>query len=516
MTTQSHGPRAFILARFERLFGPEREERGVIAIIAALLMTVMLFATALSVDIAGRVAELRRDQAAADLAALDAIQGPGAASYQSVACANANQNKIWSCTGPTAFVTATAVTVNGTPGVKVIVTTPYNDFFGRSSSEMSRSAVAENTGMAQFLIGTTLVELTAELGPVGAADLNLVGYNGLASGNVTLGALAAQLGFSALSADQVLGSTASVEQLVTASSNLVTPGDPTESASLSALGTALESQDTDKAQLSLGTILGLQKGSGVGLGATINMLQVVTAAAQLANQKAGLSVNLTAGLPANVTAASLSVTALSPPTLSPYGPVGITATNTQVSVNAMMNLNVTLADLAVVQLALPLTLTLGGATGTLQAIDCSGGVPVDIQLGTALQPVTALVGPGTGTVSSLLGVTLANVSGSVALTGTPVSGTVVTEANNFVTSSNPTPVTVNSPLSTATSNLNLQILVATLGLTNAVIDNAVNVALPGTLQALATSLDGASFGVNVDSVDYLGVKAACQAPRLVG
>lgn len=521
MTTQSHGAMAFILARFERLFGPEREERGVIAIIAALLMTVMLFATALSVDIAGRVAEVRRDQAAADLAALDAIQGPGASSYQSVACANANQNKIWSCTGPTAFVTATAVTVNGTPAVQVIVTTPYNDFFGRTSSEMSRSAVAENTGMAQFLIGTTLAELTAELGPVGAADLTAVGYDGLISGNVTLRALAAQLGLSGLSADQVLGSTVSVRQLVNASANLVSPGNPTESASLSALGTALVNQPIDTSQnQSLAGILGLQKGDGVGLGTTVNMLQAVSAAAQLANESAGLSASLAVSqLPANVTAASVTVTALTSPTLSPYGPVGVTATATQVSADVTMDLNVTLADGTVDQVVLPVTLTLGGATGTLQAIDCTSGVPVDIQLATAFQAVTAVVGPGTGTVSNL-GVALATIgSGSVALTGAEVTGTVVTEANNFVTSADPTPVTVTTPTATATANLSLSLTPAGLlqtGLTNSTIDHAFNRALPLSLQALAGTLNRASYGVNVDGVDYLGVKAACQVPRLVG
>ena len=280
----------------------DRSERGAITIVAAAFLTVLVFAAALSVDIGGRVQEIRRAQATADLAALDASRDLSSdAATQDLAWRSALRNKV-DHTKPGYAVTATRGTVsNGTftatgsypTSVQVRVTTPYHDFFGGTSASLSATGVATNTGLAQFVIGATLVTINAGLGPFGSVSLGLVGYNGLASGNVTLGALATQLGFSALTPDQVLASQVSVGQLATASSNLLAASDPGASANLSALGATLLSQAyNNNNKIPLGDALGLKQGTGVGLGASVNLLQVVSGSIQLANQKAGINLNL--------------------------------------------------------------------------------------------------------------------------------------------------------------------------------------------------------------------------------
>ena len=74
------------------LLGHAEGDRGVIAVLAAFLLTVTVTSAALSLDIAGRVAEVRRDQATADLAALDAARNLVLA--QTLAATSARRNGV--------------------------------------------------------------------------------------------------------------------------------------------------------------------------------------------------------------------------------------------------------------------------------------------------------------------------------------------------------------------------------------------------------------------------------------
>ena len=87
----------------------DRSERGAITIVAAAFLTVLVFAAALSVDIGGRVQEIRRAQATADLAALDASRDLSSdAATQDLAWRSALRNKV-DHTKPGYVVTATVV-----------------------------------------------------------------------------------------------------------------------------------------------------------------------------------------------------------------------------------------------------------------------------------------------------------------------------------------------------------------------------------------------------------------------
>ena len=504
------------------VLGHAEGDRGAIAVLAAFLLTVTVTSAALSLDIAGRVAEVRRDQATADLAALDAVRN--LASAQTVSAASARRNGVdntRSGNTVTALLGQLSV-VNGrnvfsaggaNNAVRVTVSTPYNDFLGGLKGHMVASASATtSTGMAGFSIGATLVDLNAGLAKFGAT-LALIGYNGLAAGTVTLGALATKLGLSALTPDQVLATQVTVGQIVNASAALLGATSPSY-ASLTALGTTLAGSSRNTLNtVQLGSALGLQTGAGVGLGANVNLMEALSGSVQLANQKAGLSANIALGIP-GVAAASFGVLAFVPPTIA-YGPVGVTATNTAVTVNLSVDLNISLL-LSIAAVHLPITLTLGGAVGTLKAIDCTGATPVDIKLGTAFPSLSLNVSGGYATV---LGLPVATgLQGTITVASNPVADTVLNFPANFSNNvAGNVPVSVNSNLSsTVVANLTGS------GLTGALLAGLVNtlstVVLPivtGVVSSLTSAL-----GITIGNADYLGIRPpdpTCGAiPRLAG
>jgi uncharacterized membrane protein len=468
------------------------------------------------------VAEVRRDQATADLAALDAARN--LAAVQTLAAASARRNGVDNTKSGN---TVTAVlgqlsVVNGrnvfsaggsNSAVKVTVSTPYNDFLGGLKGHMVASASASSTGMAGFSIGATLVDINLGLGKFGGASLALVGYNGLAAGTVTLGALATKLGLSALTPDQVLATQVTVGQIVNASAALLGATSPAY-ATLTALGATLAGSARNTANaVQLGSVLGLQSGAGVGLGAMVNLMGALSGSVQLANEKAGLSANIPLSIP-GVAAASFGVTAFVPPTIA-YGPVGTTATNTAVTVNLSVDLNISLSLLSIAAVHLPITLALGGAIGTLKAIDCTGAAPVDIRMGTAFPSLSLNVSGGYAT---LLGLPIATgLMGTITVASNPVADTVLNFPTNFSNNlAANVPVSVNSNLSsTVVANLTGSGL--TGGLLAGLLNTLSTVVLPivnGVLSSLTSAL-----GITVGNADYLGIRPpdpTCAIPRLAG
>jgi uncharacterized membrane protein len=520
MTTRLHlvGRRLArpFLRRSRLLLGHEQGERGVIAVLAALVLTVTISSAALSLDVAGRVTEVRRDQATADLAALDAVRN--LLSAQTLAAASARRNGVDN-TKTGVGVTATLgeiMVVNGASvfsagraqnAVQVTVSTPYNDFLGGTKSHMVATASASNIGMAGFAVGATLVTVNLGLGKFGGANLALIGYNGLAAGTVTLGALATKLGLSALTPDQVLASQVTVAQLVSSSAALLGAASPSY-ASLMTLGTTLASNARNTANpVQLGSAIGLTQGAGVGLDAMVNLLEAVNGSVQLANKKAGLSANINVtGIP-GVASASFGVTAFVPPTIV-YGPLGTTAINTQVTVNLSVDLNV---GLAVAHL--PITLELGGAIGTLKAIDCANATPVAIRLGTSFPSLELNVSGGFIT---LLGIPVAtNLVGPITVSSNPTADAVLSYPANF--SNN---VVANVPINVA-ANLGSTVVsnITGAGLVGSLLATLLNVlgstVLP-LVTGVVTSLTSA-LGITIGNGDFLGIRPMepqCTAPRL--
>lgn len=239
-----------------------RRDRGAVLPIVALVLPVLILMTAFAVDL-GRQRSLRRDmQAGADVIALDltriipvAQTQPTAAETLTALNASLVRN---------GMSTVTAFANEETDGVKVqwgtwtpptsgdqcprtIVTAPpdcfaagtlpvnavrvtlsdeLDYFFQPGTGRATRSAIAAlgDEPSAEFLMGSTLVSVNPASNTIIGQVLNsvvpgadLIGYQGLANAQVTLGDLALALG--AGSVDELMGMTVTYEELVIASAD---------------------------------------------------------------------------------------------------------------------------------------------------------------------------------------------------------------------------------------------------------------------------------------------------------
>ncbi|MGH2719137.1 MAG: hypothetical protein ACRDJU_11210, partial [Actinomycetota bacterium] len=487
------GPSNFVARRFQRLFGGRDGDRGVFAILAALVMTVMVFATALSIDIMGRVSSLRSDQAAADVIALDAARGIANGTWQTLATASALRNGV-----PAADVSeligdwnpATNVfQVDPTNGqsIQVTIASKYDDWFGRSTSSLSRAAVAQiaqinsttpctispcsstTFSTAQFSIGATLAEVNAGLGRFTVANLSAVGYQGLANGSLSLGTLATDVGVGAGTVSGILNSSVTVGSLLNGYASLLNSnGDSNAGATLTALRSVLSASyaQTLNASFTLGQFLGITSGNGMTLGTSVSFLQLFNGVVQVANGKAGIQSNL--GIAGVGTA---SVSAIMPPTVSPIGQPGVQATNSQVTATmSMPSVNL----LGLVSIPLSLTVNVGGATGTLSSVDGCGTVASGIHVSTAFNNATIVVS-GSVNVSLLgLGLISVSVSGNVSVPGLPPvpNSTSVPNTADFVPQ---TGVATASSAGLGTITNNLQVTALGIGVTASTVLAAIPV-----------------------------------------
>jgi len=169
--------------------------------------------------------------------------------------------------------------------------------------------------------------------------------------------------------------------------------------------------------------------------------------------------------------------------------------------------------LSIANAHLPITLTLGGAIGTLKAITCANATPTSITLGTAFPSLTLNVSGGYIT---LLGLPLAsNILGPITVVSNGVADAVLGFPANF--SSN------------AVSNLAVSVL-SSLALTG--VANLTGAGLLGSLLADLLNVVGgvvvplvlgivasltSLLGITVGSADYVGIRPPdpqCGLPRL--
>lgn len=415
-------------------------ERGAVLIVTALALVALVGALALSVDIGYFSYTKRNLQTIADAAAMDARFALGQANACTVATTLADESasrngfSLAANSGNTLTVTlGNASVVNGaetfTPDVAnttcaggdpdqatataVYVRTTGNvQYYFESESGSSTpaagatwtegSAIPE-TGVS---IGTNLVGLDTTqsevlnsllsglLGPGSNIDLTAVGYQGLVNSDVTLGELATALNVGSVS--QLLTTTVTYPELVKATIQALGAGPqgPTAEAGLSFLNLIDLSNlgGSFPVSFSVGQLLGIQDPGTTPDAADINtnVLNLVTAAAEIAHGSSAISIPLTGLDIPGLTDETASVT-IGEPAQSAYGPVGTEATDAQVTVN--LQADVSVAGLLTV--TVPLSVKAGQGTATLDKIPCSGsptiGVNTDavtLSLGSASNPVT--------------------------------------------------------------------------------------------------------------------------------
>lgn len=158
----------------------------------------------------------------------------------------------------------------------------------------SRSGTADLSATADFGLGTSLASLntnqSALLGPLLNALLGfnlsgqVVGYKGLASADLTLGALASQLGFDLGSSTTLLNSNVTLAGLYTAGAQVLSQnGDVADAALLNSIATSVPSP-LRNVSFTLGDLFDVSASDlGAALSSDVNVLQLVNAAAQVAN-----------------------------------------------------------------------------------------------------------------------------------------------------------------------------------------------------------------------------------------
>lgn len=383
----------------------QRGERGAILILSAAGMVIALIASALAIDI-GRLAQAaREDQKIADLAALDAIRGVPA-DFQTLAEASALRNGFPVGQPGYSVVAVEGTKVNGTtcqsvPGAGsacVTVTSPHsNDFpFVGGRNSMTRAGMAAETAFAGFYIGSSLVTIDTSRSAIldrvmgrmlRGSNLSISGvsWSGLTTANITLEALRLQLvnmGFAAGTVSEMMAADLTLSQLLTATAAAMTAQGETagEVAVLNAL-TAQVSAAT-LAVFELGDFMTVASGAdNTALASELNVFQLVTAAAQVANGSNFIDVSNVGVTVPNVSSTRISLQVIEPPQYY-FGPVGGSVSTGQISltVSPTLNLPVTVAGLAsvVVTNELPVRITGAGATGTLSAAVCGTGAGITV------------------------------------------------------------------------------------------------------------------------------------------
>lgn len=228
-----------------------REERGAILVLSVVGLVLAMIASGLAIDL-GRIAQAARDdQKVADLASLDAARVLPA-SYAVVARESATRNGFPANGGGYSVTAIEGVKTNGqcvasagAGSVCVTVTSPHKNAFpflaGRNS--VTRTAMAgAGSAIGTVKVGSTLAQVAGTLPPMevlmlnkvfssltgGSYNINAVGWKGLADSTVTFSALTQALGgvtgnsaFTVGSTNEVLNSTFTMNQLLTATANVL-------------------------------------------------------------------------------------------------------------------------------------------------------------------------------------------------------------------------------------------------------------------------------------------------------
>ena len=403
------------------------------------------------------------------------------------------------------------------------------------STSVSGSSIGANTPEAGFSIGTYLINASTQqspmlnvlLGQLGTASVTAVGYEGLATTYVTLGQLITASG-GALSANNVLTTSLSAQQWQsiwqTATANQVTllglncsaTPTPTTCAAKTALSstylTLTPSKSVELCQLLTVNFNNTNYGCGSGpiptqgLNASVNVLQSLTAEAELANGSSGVNLNVAGMLGGsdgllNFGSVNLSLQMIQPAQVA-YGPVGTTATTAQVK----STLSVGLSTLGINLGTLSIPLSAASGTATLHSVTCVDNSMLNTQINGTTQALSTTVTLTLGAlVTNAATMTVTGANSSATYTQSVVPPTVATAT----ATPNPTnPVNIGTTAPTA---------VLTFGGVAGGLNSLVSGLLSPTSSVLAEAygpvLQG--LGVTVAGAQIADLSTNCGAVSLV-
>lgn len=532
-----------------------RNERGAILVLSAVGVVLAILASALAIDLGFLAHEIRVDQKVADLAALDAVRAlPTDPTASAQASATRNQFPYtqagyglvvqWapSKAGPWS---TNAADLASAGAVRVTATSPHTNYFPfvPGGQSKSRSAIAALEDRAQFSVGSKLATLnptdntalnkmmTAILGTSPAINLNVVSYQGLAGGTVSLADLVAadpSLG----SPNSLLTSSITVKKLaqatVSALNNKAAGGDTAAAAAATPLAT-FASNISSTLMVRLGDILDIEQPAdpaSVAANTQFNVFDLVTGAGEagMFNGTNAVTIpNFTLGIAGLVTA-TLKLTIIEPPKISAFGPARYdtttgtwvtTATTAQVKVELTTDISVGSCGLlgTCVQMNMPLVLSAAKATGSLTDVRCPSNSP------TRQADINVVTSGSNATANNILTVHLLGIPVvpdlSAISTNVAVAGGTTTPDLTFSGPPFPTPVQSTSAtgagLATATQSQLTLLGVIPVGpvltLLNPVMTDIDAKILAPVFNALGLSVGGA---------DIQTLRIECGVPALVG
>lgn len=403
-----------------------------------------------------------------------------------------------------------AVDVTATQSVPQIFWGGFRVLSGHAGSTATtdRSTIAAVTPEASFSIGTYLANLSDPLqqlpvlntllGALGSANLTAVGYQGLANTNVTINQLVTASG-GLLTTSNVLTTSLTAQEWLgiwtDAISNQVAQvncgASPVPSPCNAGTGlTELTGSGSTQDMAPLCHLVSIDMGSiasgctnttttttilsTAALSANLNVLQVLTTEAELANGTSALNVTSALGI-TGVTAAQLYLTLIQPPHIA-YGPVLTTASTAQVQAD----LQLTLPVLGL----LDIPLSAASGTATLNTLKCQNNSMSSTTIAGATNTASGnvtLAGTDIATVS------ITGYSGPSSSFAGGASGVVPPTASTAAAGTNPVQVAPASPTPTF-SGLS--------GSTNPLVSTSLSTVagfLDPVLQAAGVSVGGASI-----------------------
>jgi uncharacterized membrane protein len=526
-----------------------RDDRGAVLVLTALVLPVLLVATSFAVDL-GRQRVARRDmQGKADVIALDLarlIDGTttaqnlvyGDSLARSAARNNVALSKVqaveWGtlAAGSHKFIACTTCVPTA---VRVTMHDAVDRLFQPGNGSVTRSAVAsQGSPKAGMTIGSFAAQLPTSSTSILAlatsllgsdASAQLVGFNGLASSQLNVADLLAASPINVLSPAEVADTDVSLRDFLLASATALsqngTPGDAANAVLLQNLaGVAVPGVPIHLADL----VRVDPESDGAELDTKVNALDLVLAAAQLANGKSGaevknLGINLSnlGGTGISLAEVATDLDVIQPPQFIFGGP-GTTGRTDQVAAQIRAKLlGGALGGLA----NATVTIDLGTASGvgTIGAIHCGTPQSFDFAASSSLLQTKVTV-----TVTLLgipINITVAKPPASDYDTGTFVRTDDLSnpDAQTFT----PDPYTVNNGklgLSGIAPTVSLANGGALSALLNSLLSPLLGIVTGTLLPVLDTYLLGplvTQLGVNVGGAELHGIRTACAGGvRLVG
>lgn len=377
------------------------DQRGNIAIMGAGLMTLVIGCAALAVDLGSIFADRRRTQSTTDLAAIVAASNLGNAVNAASATVVKNNYPASALIGvelgtytansaiaPQArFATPPAGTANA---ARVTLNTQTPLYFARyltgaSQYTIKTSATASSTALASFSIGSRLLSLNgglinAMLGDMLGTTLSLsaMDYQALLNARIDaldfLGALATRVNLTGATYDSVLNSNVKVADIIAAAltTQQVTNGANSATTALSSISQAvsgLSSKIVPGSLISVGPYGNLTPAQKPKIGMSVSVLDLVSAAAQVANGTHQIAASVNLGLPgiANV---SLTATIGERPVGSSWVALGSEGASVHTAQTRVLLSIQLIGSGGVAAVNLPVYIEIASGTATLNAVTC--------------------------------------------------------------------------------------------------------------------------------------------------